>query len=115
MSYTTFPTTVPGPSLPLEKQKQPKIKKVSFGDGYTQQSPDGINYNLATWNLNWDALTTAEKTSIENFLEAAGGYATFQWTDPTSTLYLVKCPTWTVSLIEPSIYKITATFNQVPI
>jgi phage-related protein len=114
-TYTTFPTNVPGPSFPVEKQAQPKVKTVQFGDGYTQEAPDGINYNLFTWNLSWDALTSSEKTTIENFLVAAGGYATFQWADPEGTTQKVKCRTWSFSLIEPTLYKLSATFNQVPI
>lgn len=115
MAAYTFPTTVPGPSYPIEKQAEPRVKRVSFGDGYTQEAPDGLNYNLYTWNLSWDALTPAEKTTIENFLIARGGYQSFNWTDPTGTSFVVKAPTWTVSNFEPSIYKITATFKQSPL
>lgn len=111
----TFPTTVPGPSYPIDKQAEPRIKKVNFGDGYTQQTPDGINYNLYTWNLIWEVLTTAEKVTIEAFLEAQAGYKTFNWADPSATTFKVKCPTWTISNFEPSFYKITATFKQSPI
>lgn len=114
-TYSSFPTTVPGPSYPIDKQAEPRIKRASFGDGYSQQAPDGINYNLYTWNLSWDVLTSDEKTTIENFLINQKGYITFEWTDPSSTVYKVKCPSWTVTNFEPSLYKITATFKQAPI
>lgn len=110
-----FPTTVPGPSYPIDKQGVPRVKKVAFGDGYTQEGPDGINSLLYTWSLSWDVLTTTEKNTIESFLVARGGYETFNWTDPDDVVYKVKCPEWSVNNFEPSIWKITATFKQSPI
>jgi phage-related protein len=110
-----FPTTVPGPSYPIDKQAEPRVKKVTFGDGYTQQTADGINSLLYTWNLNWDVLTASEKDTIEAFFIARGGYETFNWTDPGGTTFKVKCPNWSVNNFEPSIWKITATFKQSPI
>ena len=115
IEYAQFPTNVPGPSYPIDKQSEPRIKRASFGDGYTQQSPDGINFNLYTWNLNWDALTTSEKNIIELFLEGKGGYQSFQWTDPNDDTFIVKCPSWSVSNFEPAIFKITATFKEAPL
>ena len=115
MAYQTFPTTVPGPSYPIEKTAEPRIKRVDFGDGYTQQSPDGINYNLYTWQLNWETLTESEKTTIENFLVARKGYETFQWSDPSAVSYKVKCNSWSVSEFAPKIYNIKATFKQSPL
>lgn len=115
MAYTTFPTTVPGPSYPIEKTAEPRIKKVEFGDGYTQEAPDGLNYNLYTWGLNWETLTQTEKTTMENFLVARKGYETFLWSDPSAIQYRVKCRSWSVTEIAPKIYSIKCTFNQVAI
>lgn len=115
MVYSVFPTSVPGPSYPIDKQSEPRIKKVAFGDGYTQQAPDGLNSIMYTWSLNWEVLTTAEKNTIEAFIVSMGGYQTFQWVDPDSVTWKVKCPTWTTSAIQPGVYKITATFKQYPI
>lgn len=114
MPYETFPTTV-GPSYPVEKQAEPRIKRVEFGDGYTQEAPDGINYNLYTWNLSWDSLTYDEKAEIEAFLVLRKGYETFLWTDPDGVEFRVKCRSWSVAENNPKIYSIKATFNQVPI
>jgi phage-related protein len=111
-SYDTFPSTVIGPSFPVDKSVEPRVKRVSFGDGYTQESPDGLNTLLHTWNLTWNAVTYAERTTITDFLKAKGGYQSFYWLDAQGTQHLVKAPTWTESNIEPNIYKITATFKQ---
>lgn len=94
---------------------EPRIKKVDFGDGYTQQAPDGINSQLAKWSLNWEALTVSEKNTIEGFLAARQGYQTFTWIDPSGTTYKVKCPNWSVSEFAPKVFSIKASFNQTPI
>jgi phage-related protein len=110
-----FPSGAVGPSYPIDKQAQPSVKRVEFGDGYTQESADGINYLMYTWNLSWDVLTYDEKTVIEVFLVARKGYETFNWTDPSDEVFKVKCPEWSVSSFEPGLYRITATFKQTPI
>jgi phage-related protein len=115
MSYLPFPSTVPGPSYPVDKQAQPKVKRANFGDSYTQQYPDGINYNLYSWSLTWENLTETEKNTIETFLVARKGLETFEWTDNTPTTYRVKAPTWTISEIAPKVYTIKVTFNQSPL
>lgn len=114
MAYTTFPTSVIGPSLPIDVQSEPKILKAEFGDGYTAEAPDGINFNLKTFNLTWDAVIDSEKSTILNFIEARGGYQTFEWTYGGTT-YKVKCRKWGYSQKEPNVYSITATFEEVPI
>lgn len=115
MAYLTFPTDVPGPSYPIEKQAEPRVKRVEFGDGYTQEAPDGLNYNMYTWSLNWEALTPTEKTIIENFIVARKGYETFLWTDPDGVNYRVKCRSWSMTEFAPKVYSFKATFNQVPL
>lgn len=113
MVYQVFPDTI-GPSFPVDVSSEPKVLRTEFGDGYTGEAPDGINYNLKTFNLTWDVLTTAEKVEIIDFLDARGGYQTFEWEFETVT-YRVKCRKWSHQLIEPTLYKVTATFEQVPI
>ena len=78
MAYDSFPTTVIGPSYPINKTMEPRIRKVEFGDGYTESKPDGLNYKLATFDLTWEVLLPAEKTIIETFIEDKGEYKTFQ-------------------------------------
>lgn len=115
MSYTTFPTTVPGPSYPLERQLAPRVKMAKLGDGYTQSAPDGLNYKLYTWSLTWENLTEAEKNTIEAFLEARNGYETFLWTDTDSVQFRVKAPSWTRTETAPKIFTIQVNFTQQPI
>lgn len=114
MSYDDFPDVI-GPSYPIEKSVEPRVKRASFGDGYTQESPDGLNPLLHTWNLVWDVVTYDERTTITTFLKDKLGCIPFNWVDGAGTTHLVKCPTWTEINFEPTLYKITATFKQTPI
>jgi len=114
-TYQTFPTTVIGPTYPVESTVEPRILKVEFGDGYTQEAPDGINYLLYKFNLSWETLTTSEKDIIKNFIEARGGYQTFLWVDPDGTTRKVKCRSWSISNIQPQLFSCRATFEEVPL
>lgn len=113
-TYQTFPTTVIGPTYPLEASYEPRILKVEFGDGYTQEAPDGLNFLLAKFEVNWETLLPAERDTIKAFLVARGGYQTFLWTDPELTTHKVKCRVWTFSNVNPAVYSLKATFQEVP-
>lgn len=115
MAYEVFPTDVPGPSYPIEKTAEPKVKRVEFGDGYTQEAPDGLNYNLYTWNLTWESLNFEERVIIEDFITARKGFETFLWTDPDGVQYRVKAKQWSISEFTPRVYKFSTTFKQVAI
>lgn len=115
MAYDTFPDDVIGPSFPIDKQAQPKTLKAEFGDDYTQETPDGINYLRYTYNLKWDALTTTERDIIEEFLVSQGGYKTFIWTDENAVDRKVKCREWSFSRYEPNVHSLSATFREVPV
>jgi phage-related protein len=110
-TYTNFPSVV-APTTYSQSMK-PRIRSVEFGDAYTQESPNGLNYKLKSFSLTWDMLFDAEKNTIDNFLNARGGYQTFNWLNPSdSTVYKVKCRDWSVDYVNPTIWKITASFDQ---
>lgn len=113
--YTNFPTNVPGPTFPVERKLTPRILKVEFGDGYTQESPDGLNYQLGEWSLTWDNILAAEKDTIRAFFEARRGVETFNWTAPDGVVYKVKCRSWNVAIVAANSWRITAEFKEAPI
>ncbi len=76
-----FPTTVRAPSY--SPQNTPKVNIVSadFGDGYSQRTPEGLNYIKDNWNVPWNALPNSEAQTLIGFLKAH--YALpFLWTPP---------------------------------
>lgn len=110
---------------------KPRIRGMSFGDGYAQGVEDGINAVTASWSLVFQGREPMEVARIEAFLRRHAGVRWFWWRDPEEqdlpTLALdfrageylrrdarvrVKCESWTVS--SPSGLKtITCRFDQV--
>ena len=44
----------------------------TFGDGYTQKVPEGLNSKKETWKLTWGGLLPGEKDSLLNVLDGVG-------------------------------------------
>lgn len=44
-----------------------------FGDGYSQPTPNGLNYRQRELSLSWDALTDAQADTIAEFFDSVGG------------------------------------------
>ena len=58
---------------------QPRVLKASYGDGYEQRVPEGINNIPESWNLIWKNRTLAESNKIISFLETTKGSTSFDW------------------------------------
>jgi len=63
---------------------EPRLKKISFSDGYTQRLNDGINNILPSINLTFENIDINETTAILHFLESRSGSESF--------LYLPQAP-----------------------
>lgn len=75
-------------------QISPTIKKVSFGDGYEQRSPSGLNNILKTYALSF-AGSREDCDDVELFLSSKGGYQSFYWYSPIDYKnILVVCESW---------------------
>lgn len=70
------------PCFPLEDQREPKVNKVEFGDGYSQRSRDGINHDLEKVTVKWEGLSAAEFQPIWDFFEDRGGDEAFSYAIP---------------------------------
>lgn len=63
-----------------------------FGDGYTQAAADGINNKSQSWTVSFRGIiepTCANiiaANEIMTFLDARGGWESFLWTPPASTV-----------------------------
>ncbi|SES12640.1 Phage-related protein [Vreelandella subterranea] len=58
------------------------VDKVSFGDGYVQRAPAGLNSVSEQWPLSWSMLTRAEYDELYSFLKARKGVEAFMWQPP---------------------------------
>jgi phage-related protein len=107
----TFPSIAP--TYGAQKSSQPVVRKVQFGDGYSQRLTFGLNQNPKSWSLTWEVSETNADT-IEDFLDARGGTESFDWTPPdTATSYKWICEQWTKTIPYLNRATISATFMQV--
>ena len=87
------------------------LRETPFGDGYTQNSPAGLNHIRRVIRFRWNFLSLDEAQQIDRFLVERGGYKPF--------LYRVRgedvdrrwtCSQWAVEDGHPA--KVTATFKE---
>lgn len=92
----------------------PKVKKVVFGDGYTQRNPDGINNVLLKLELRFSLRTNEEASNILHFLQMRAGAESFIFTppDPYSIPKLFTCEDWNTTINYVNNYDITAVFDE---
>jgi len=111
-----FPTDAQGnqfvPKYSLRKNNSPKVRVISFGDGFEQRLSFGINQNPKTFDLTFDVSETDSDT-IETFLDARIDGASFTYTVPTESSMSFVCSSWTKSIPYNNRSVISATFRQV--
>ena len=112
MSLDTFyPPVAPSPGT--SRKPELDILKASFGDGYGQSVPNGINHQRQVHNLRWDVLTEGQANAIESFLEAKGGYRAFLYLPHgASAPIAVTCEDWNREFQAAGLSAFTAVFRQ---
>lgn len=58
------------------------LNESSFGDGYTQASPKGLNHIRRSLSLKWTVLTPDQAADLDAFFMGQGGYLSFYYTHP---------------------------------
>lgn len=107
----TFPNYKP--LFGANKSSQPAVRRVQFGDGYSQRLVYGLNQDPKEWSLEFN-VTEDEADEIETFLEARGGAESFDWTPPDSnTSYKWLCNEWSKAIEQPFRATIRTKFTQV--
>jgi phage-related protein len=78
---------------------KPRVLTAQYGGGYRQDSADGINNILETWNLVFNPVSLTEAQQIADFVRGQGGYQKFNWTPPTPSatprVYICQNIDWT--------------------
>tara|TARA_R100000458_G_C8096076_1_gene124740 strand:+ start:181 stop:549 length:369 start_codon:yes stop_codon:yes gene_type:complete len=102
------------PDFGAKRDSRPKVKTVSFGDGYEQRLVFGLNQSPKLWDLKWTAKDSTDADAIEAFLEARAGQEAFDWIPPDDTSsYKWVCETWTRDHRYANVNTIRAKFKQV--
>jgi phage-related protein len=99
----TWPT-LPGPDDDSYSwTEEPRVRRASFGDGYSQRSVGGLNARPRKMTLTWTNLSDTDKGTMITFLQSMAGAKGFNWTPPQeSTAIKVKSERWSVRQIPGS-------------
>ena len=103
------------PSVGSAPDNEVKLLTASFGDGYEQVAPDGLNARRQVWTLVWQTLTKAQADAIVAFLDARQGAEIFDWTPPgCASAISFRAPQWSPPRPEQGddVFTVTATFRQ---
>ncbi|AHF77898.1 Minor tail protein M [Sodalis praecaptivus] len=91
---------------------EPRVRVVSYGDGYEQRQKNGINSDLRSYSLTFTG-DADYIDHIENFLTERGGVEAFTWKAQDKwTPRTFKCATWSRK-VNGLWETITATFQEV--
>lgn len=102
------------PDFGGNRDTEPRVTRVQFGDGYEQRVPNGLNTMPAKFNLTFENREEAEKNQIIAFLKARAGVQNFNWTPPGETTPLkFVCRKWADQFVKANRYTISASFEQV--
>lgn len=64
------------------RKRSNRVLSAQFGDGYSQETPDGINANYDTWSIVYIPLNATERTTLWAVLDAVGASDYVTWQPP---------------------------------
>lgn len=92
-----------------------RILVVQFGDGYTQQTRDGINSDIDVWKIEIAPAVGADLTELDNFFASVGVTEWFTWTplgEVTEKKWRINKDSLTRKMINTSKFKFDFTMTQ---
>ena len=100
-------------SYNIQTQAKPEIEQVTFGDGYEQARPKGLNPDLRSYSVSKNG-RKADIDDIDQFLTEHGAYKSFLWYSPSRYKdVLVKCRSWSRNPHDTRNDGISMTFEEV--
>lgn len=100
------------PDYGASRTKKPRVKVVSFGDGYEQRVADGINTIKEEWSLTF-AGSRDMIEEIDMFLSEQKSVNSFWWVSPKGKRMAVVCDDWNTSMDGWDWQRISCSFRQV--
>lgn len=95
----------------VKRTKKPRVKVISFGDGYEQRQQDGIHHTLRSYELTFSG-DNNRINAIDTFLSECRGVEAFLWTPYQESAGKFKCEEWS-TIVKTSHSTLTATFQEV--
>lgn len=112
MAFPTFTPPYP-PALNSTNTPEFKVLKASFGDGYEQRVPDGINSVRDVRSYKWEYLSPSEGDAIETFIKGQKGAMPFYFVPPGSIVpQKFICENFSRERVSNGSSNITVTFRQ---
>lgn len=89
-----------------------RVRKVQYGDGYSQRTPDGLNHRLETWPLTFEGGLSLIGP-IKDFIDRHEGARSFNWTPPAGKPGVYVVENYSFVSIGSGLYSVSADFVQV--
>lgn len=87
------------------------VRTSQMGDGYIQESGEGVNNKTESWEITWVGSDT-EVNNIMSFFDSLAGYKSFFWTNPLNQLGLYKCKNPKPQELGGNTFQLTGTFTK---
>lgn len=113
MAAPVFPSITP--SQTSVKNRKNKVLISQFGQGFAQYANDGPNSQYDEWQLIFENLSSANRSTLSTFYETNGCVIWFTWTAPgdsSSKKWRIVKDTFNESVSSGSLYNISFTIQQ---
>ncbi len=116
-SEGTLPYFFWKPSYDYNVKFEPRNRVISFGDGYEQRVPDGIQNNLMHIDLTFPARGEDEAAAILHFFQSRNGTEAFVFYPPKpyNVAKRFRCPSWDMSVAFQGNFSVKASFLETSI
>jgi phage-related protein len=57
-----------------------RVRRVNFGDGFSQRSVDGLNAQPQSWRLVWEHIPDSQAETLRTFFAGLAGTGIIDWT-----------------------------------
>jgi phage-related protein len=97
------------------RTRKNRVLSAQFGDGYSQEAPDGTNALTDEWTIVYENLSTANRDTVWTALNAVGSWDILTWTPPgeSSKKWKVTKDGVTESAMSGATYSLTFKVRQV--
>lgn len=98
--------------------RKQRMRQAIFGDGYSQEVPNGINSQFDEWsNVGWDYLDASQLATARALLDTVGTTDYITWTPPgesTQKKFKVTADGYTESHPSGALTNVTFSLRQIP-
>ena len=101
------------PNIGGERNTEPRVQSVRFGDGYELRVRDGINTGPITWSGLVFTASFEEHDRQVKFIEDCAGVDSFAWVDPRGEERRYVCRRWVARQAVPGVYELSCDFEEV--